>query len=593
MIEISEVEGFDLDKLIQKNKYREEINEAIEQEDKLFFFLQTQVTNNLFTSRYTNYILSTAYYMNNPFMNWVRSWMREDNFLTFSKFFRFPLPTNALLQDDIIPQLEKVFDSQNKVFQYHFESEDAEIDALNYMSLLGYDNYFESEAWEARLERHNSVLVTDLSQTKENEPYRYLVDIRQVVAIDFYSADVVKWILFKDKDFYYWYTDRFYSVWKKEETKGFTFIFATPHELGVAPAIFISPQLNINKKVVRKHIFSNFLTKFETYVSLKVIFELFNTNVGLPSISMYSLKKRPCGSKFQGGAWCVDGHLTTKYGFQRGVNNTVLRCPICNPKTPVQIGTVFKIPKPTPSKEGGAIIDLQDNFIKFHYPPPEVLEFEEDHINRLENDIRFQLVGSDKETTNEDSKNRDQIKKGLRTLENTLKGISKTISKTKKRADDILFKLRYGEDYKGSFIDYGTDFYLESVDELTKQLEDAKKSGNRILISELNRSIDETTYRNDQNKRERGNIIRQLEIFSNDSPAEVDERKSKELISDEDYQYYIKFDDLIKRFELERGDLVTFMKTGFFEGVALANKINTIKGELLLLLNGNKENGKD
>jgi hypothetical protein len=85
------------------------------------------------------------------------------------------------------------------------------------MGAHGYDDYFEEEIWQAMLEKHNSILITDISPEVPNEPYRYLIDISQVKAIDFFSSEKIKWLIFEGaKDIYYYYTDTFYSVWLKD-----------------------------------------------------------------------------------------------------------------------------------------------------------------------------------------------------------------------------------------------------------------------------------------------------------------------------------------------------------------------------------------
>ena len=82
-------------------KYKSEIAEAVAYEQKLAYFIQTHLNTDVYIN--SELSISNIWESSNPFINWIRGWMREENFTSYLKFLRHPLPTASLIQDDIIP----------------------------------------------------------------------------------------------------------------------------------------------------------------------------------------------------------------------------------------------------------------------------------------------------------------------------------------------------------------------------------------------------------------------------------------------------------------------------------------------------------
>jgi len=103
---------------LESCKHKGEIKEAISYEKQLAYFIQTHLNSECYANNLES--IDRLWDTSNPFINWVKGWMRKENFTSFMKYLRHPLPTASLIQDDIIPELKKVFDATNAYYDYVF-----------------------------------------------------------------------------------------------------------------------------------------------------------------------------------------------------------------------------------------------------------------------------------------------------------------------------------------------------------------------------------------------------------------------------------------------------------------------------------------
>jgi hypothetical protein len=562
---------------IESCKFKTEINEAIAYEQKLSYFIQAQLSTDIFIN--STEAIDKIWDTKNPFINWVRGWMRKENFESFMKFLRHPLPTVSLIQDDIIPELKKVFDATNARYDYLFSSNASKPASEKLLSKYG--EFYKNEIFNELINNHNSIVITDFKNKRD--PYRFLIKIGDVKAIEPTKDGKIKAIVFegcneKGEERYYFYTDEFYSVYT-EEKEIYTRESITNHDLGECPADFISiDPLNTNKFVVRKSIFSNYIEKLENYINYYTLQKMCLPHGAIPVITHYKQNNKPCEKTFENGTKCI---ATPSGGYISGLNgvlgnkDSLVPCPVCNNKTIIQAGTVIGLPVPKIGDDGERPFDLNANFVKFHYIPVDILTWWNDFVSEKYYEIKYQLVGKGSEDSNGQAKNKDQIARGNQTLENTLIELSSKLSKLQQSLDSKLLKIAFGKSFKSAYIDKGTDFYLETEfelrDSLVKAIDPIDKEN---LISRINYSI----YKNNPNALERNNLLYKLLPYSTLTDDQFIgmsgiDPKLKELRLN--YKYYID------AFEAEYGELNVFFNEYFGENVSMSKKL-TIARELLI-----------
>lgn len=560
---------------IDSCKYKSEIKEAIDYQNKLAYFIQTHLDTDVFINNSSS--IDEVWKMSNPFTNWIRGWMREDNFKSFIKFLRHPLPTASLIQDDIVPELKKVFDSTNAYFDYTFTSNSANLSAKPLIS--EFSNYCKDVVFDKLINAHNSIVITDYIESKK--PYRYVIDISSVKAIEPTVSGKIKKIVFEGiDDRWFYYTDEFYAVYIKQ---GDDFVeeIKNLHEIGQCPADFISVEpLNDSRFVVRKHLFSNFVEKFENYVNYATLQKMCLPHGAIPVITHYKQNNKPCNKTFSDGSICVNGHIShqTASGIQINKDN-LLPCPVCNPKTIIQAGTVIGLPVPKIGDNGERPFDTNANFVKFHYIPVDILKWWDEFVDNKYSEIKYQIVGKGVEDSNGQAKNEQQVARGNQTLENTLIEFSAKLSKLRKSLDYKMLKIAFNKSFKDCYIDTGSDFYLETEfelrDSLAKAIDPIDKQN---LIWRINYSI----YKNNPEQLGRTKLLYNLLPYSTLTDDQfitmqgVDP-KLKELRLN--YKYYID------SFEAEYGELNEFFNYYFGENVSMSAKLKMARDKLIKFVN--------
>jgi len=568
-----------MEKFLRDCKYKPEIKTAIAYEQNLAYFIQTHLNSDIYIN--SDNSIENIWNGSNPFINWVKGWMRKDNFVSYLKFLRHPLPTASLVQDDIIPELKKVFDSTNPFFDYSFTSNASKLSSAEFLEK--YEGYYKNEIFSKLIYNHNSIVITDYKEKKK--PYRYNINIASVIAMEPTGDGKIKRIAFKGvneygEERYYYYTHEFYSVYiKKNNTEEeYTEETTNPHDLGECPADFISQDpLNSDSFVVRKSIFSNFLEKFENYVNYYTLQKMCLPHGAIPVITHYKNKEKACESSFADGTKCVNGYVSGSNGVLNN-KDKLLPCPICNTKTVIQAGTVIKMNIPKFGDNGERPFDLNANFVKFHYIPVDILNWWNEFVNEKYSEIKFQLVGKGVEDSNGQAKNKDQIARGNQTLENTLIELSSKLSKLQTSLDSKSLRIVYGKSFKSAYIDRGTDFYLETEfelrDSLNKAIDPIDKEN---IISRINYSI----HKNNPTALERSNLLYKLLPYSTLTDAEFIGMLG---VNPEQKELRLNFNYYIDTFEAEYGDLNNFFNEYFGENVGMSKKLNVARKLLINII---------
>jgi hypothetical protein len=286
----------------------------------------------------------------------------------------------------------------------------------------------------------------------------------------------------------------------------------------------------------------------------------------IPVITHYKKNNTVCETKFDNGTRCIKGYIASSNGVLGNKDNLV-PCPVCNSKTIIQAGTVVGMNVPKFGDNGERPFDLNANFVKFHYIPPEILEWWDNFVDKKYSEIKFQLVGKGVEDTNGQAKNKDQIARGNQTLENTLTELSAKLSKLQKSLDSKMLTIAFGDSFVSCVIDKGTDFYLETEFELRDSLEKAiDPIDKENIISRINYSL----YKNNPQRLLRNNFMYKLLPYSTITDSEFN---SMDGIDPTMRELRLNFPYYVDLFETKFGEMDVFVNNYFGENVTEANKL--------------------
>ncbi len=138
--------------------------------------------------------------------------------------------------------------------------------------------------------------------------------------------------------------------------------------------------------------------------------------------------------------------------------------------------------------------------------------------------------------------------------------LKSNFEKAQKFVDDTICRLRYRDAFVSSNINYGTSFYIYSVDELQAQYKSAKESGaDNARLDALYEQIIELENKNNPKQRQRMLILKQLEPYRHKTIEELMaiEGKFPELIDKELVKIKLNFNSYVDRFEREQETDIT------------------------------------
>jgi hypothetical protein len=549
--------------LKRNSKY---LAEAVRQEKQLAYFTESDIQADFPSNEYFTQWAERKFETSDYFLNFVKSIFKTDNFLTFFKYLRFPLPSAKIINNRIVPDLKRVFQADDANFDYDVRNVSAQ-DFLPEMKV----QEFNEMIFNGLLHEHNSILLTDLRADEVNAPYRTLIPIKNVVSIETHGNEIECMAIrashvneFGVNESGYYYIDEtdyiFYSNDYKERAR-FT------HNLGHCPAHFISARPFGTKPIVRESIFSFIREELEEYNFLKTLQKMTEPNGVIPvSVHLKLPEKNEDFKSISGEPGSSEAMSSQRSKVQSNVVKS---------EGVLQTGTDIKVPI---MKDDAGKIDMSlvQEFLKFYHLPVEPMEYFKTRIQEVERSIITTLVG-DVTESQESAKNEMQIRKGVITLENTLQNLSGDMSRIRKLGDTDFLMLKYGPDRVNEVTTfYGTDFFLETEKEL---FESYQKAPNPIERKNILLRITESKYRNNPEKLSRQVILYNLLPFISD--ADFDKAISKG-IDPTLFEFQNRFDYWIQMFESLYGDIVVFYAT--LGEITEAEKFRVINNLLINLI---------
>jgi hypothetical protein len=248
------------------------------------------------------------------------------------------------------------------------------------------------------------------------------------------------------------------------------------------------------------------------------------------------------------------GFLKNRQGQWLYDNNGLLMpCPHCHEKRITGAGSFVEVPVPIEGQP-----DLHDPVGMLSVDRAS-LDYTTEEDARLREAIITAIVGTNEEITTRDALNEQQIKANFESQSTVLNRVKKGFEEAQAFVDETCCRLRYGTAFISLNINYGTEFYLQTSDELRERYKNAKESGaSEADLDALSQQIIETEYRTNPQMMQRMIILSDLEPYRHLSREEVQTLRDKNLVSDVTVMVKMNFADYIRRFERENMNVTEF-----------------------------------
>lgn len=555
---------------ITRNRNAAQLTRAKMHQNRIKFHTVKRVT--AFNSPYLSLPLT-------QFMAMAKNILPHDKFKVFEAMFRFPVKTNEVT-GICFDKLSRIFDGQNASVGYEFQSAADRDDWADYRSSrLDEPNVWRTRGWEFFKSEINSVLIVDVPREQRGEkpePYFYWLPIEDVIT---YRADpttgVMDFIVFKRPDEIVVLDDSSYRVWEDKKHTGQINgepIVEAPHDLGYCPARFFwNEPISLEDPDVKASPLTAELESLDWFAFFHISKRQLDLMGAYPILSGY--EQRCDFSNAENGDYCDGGYLRDKQGRYRfDPAGMLLRCPKCGNKRTVGPGSFVEIPVPN---EAEGQPDLR-NPVQMLKVDRDALDYNVDEQERLKSEIITAVVGQDEIVTDRDAFNEQQVRANFESVTTVLRRVKRGFEDAQMWVESTICRLRYGSSFVSARVNYGTEFYLWTVDDLRGRYKAAKEAGaSEAELDALQDKIIATEYRNDPEMLRRMQMLADLEPMRHRTAQEAAEAMGQGLISPDAVKVKVNFPEYIRRFEREN-----IAVTEFGTLLPYARRIEIIKNEL-------------
>lgn len=543
----------ELKKKITENKKAATLSRAKLHQSRIKFHTVKRVTS--FNAPYISIPLT-------QFLAMVENILPHDKFVLFKAMFRYPIKTNEIT-DICFDKLSRIFDGRNPAFNYQFSNPSMRDDWEQYrLNKLNEPDVWATKGWEVFKSEINSVLIVDFPRIQTGElpePYFYWLPIDDVIA---YDADPttgqMDYIVFRRHDEIVVLDDETYRVWDDDKHTGRIEgapKLETPHDIGYCPARFFwNEPLSIDEPDVKASPLSAELESLDWFEFFHISKRTLDLMGAYPILSGY---EQSCDfSNAENGDYCDGGFLRDKQGHYRlDMAGLLMRCPKCGNKRIIGPGSFVDVPVPN-EQEGQP--DLRHP-VDMLTVDRDSLDYNVDEQKRLREEIITAVVGQEEIITNRDAFNEQQVQANFENVTTVLRRIKKGFEQAQQWVDTTCCIGRYGRYFVSAKINYGTEFYLYSTQELRNQYKAAKDAGApESELDMMQNRILETEYRNDPVQMRRMLLLAELEPYRHLSRTEVGELFEKRLVNEDDLRIKLNFPNFVRRFERENMNIVEF-----------------------------------
>lgn len=564
--------------ILQKPTKRQTIQKAVNMQRRLRFHTETNVA------------VSDINQPTTIFLDWVRQLLPKDKFNIFLHLFKFPLSTPAVVED-VYRELERVFYSRNSSSSYQFTDSELAEDWSQYKkNNLNEPEVWKTTGWKRMQVSPNSILVVDLPQVQTSlrpEPYFYWLEIDAVIDYQTFRLDEnqFEWLIFKQPEHRIAVFDdtsiRVYQLNEKNEIQ--SLISEAKHDLGYCPARFFwSTQLNEKNKDLKKNPITKELSNLDWYLFFSISKQHLDLYAPYP---IYSAYEADCNfENNETGDYCDGGFLRNAKGEYKILNDgTVEKCPCCSEKRIAGPGSFLEVPIPNQSE---GVVDMR-NPVQITTIDKDSLDYNVNECVRLKNEIVISVVGSGGTVSEKEAINETQVTANFESKTSVLNALKTNFELAQKFVEDTICKLRYGDAFISSSVNWGTEFYVFTVTELYSKYKQAKENGaSNSELDAISQQILEVEYRNNPLVLQRMLILKQLEPYPHKTLDEVLKLYEKELLNENLVKLKINFSTLVEKFERENINIIEFASNK-----PMREKIDIITNKLLGYVTENDTTG--
>ena len=509
------------------------------------------------------------------FLNWVKTLIPKDKYKIFVSLFRLPAPT-VQLTEQIFKDLARVFEGKNPSFSYQFTDSTFRDDWGWYRSnVLKEGDFFKTKGLAAMKTAINSVLIVDLPEAQDGvypSPYFYLLGIESVIDYE-YKDGKIEWIIFKQADNKIACFDAvFYRTLKINDKGEITGeVIEKPHNLGYCPAKFFWSDPLIQKQPdLKKSPLSPQLSNLDWLLFFLISKRHLDLYAPYPIYSAYAAD---CDFRNnETGDYCDGGFLRDQNQHYKVLRDgSIEQCPVCASKKLAGVGSFIEIPIPT-----GGDPDLR-NPVQITTVDKNSLDYNVEEVARLKKEIFESVVGTGGGVNEKQSINEMQVTSSFESKLDVLNAIKRNLEEAIKFVDDTCCTLRYGENFVGSSISLGTEFYIHSAADLYEQYKKAKENGaSEATLDLLQDQIMDSEYRNNEQAKQRAFILKHLEPYRHFTFEEIIRLQEESLLNPDALRIKVNFASFIDRFERENINIIEFGAQLDFDA-----KIRIISNKLL------------
>lgn len=524
------------------------------------------------------------------FLDWVKHLLPADKYNVFCQLFRFPLATNEVAED-VYRELMRVFDSRNSSSFYQFTNSEFEEDWSNYRrEVLKEPNIWRTVGWKRMQVSPNSVLIVDLPKEQAGfrpQPYFYWLEIDDVVdfKLEKKSTANFEWIAFRQpKNRLAVFDDEYMRLFQLNDSNEIeSLISESKHDLGYCPARFFwTDQLNEKTKGLKKNPLTKELSNLDWYLFFSISKQHLDLYAPYP---IYSAYEADCNfENNETGEYCDGGFLRNSKGeYEIQADGTVKKCPCCSEKRIAGPGSFLEVPVPNQSE---GIADMR-NPVQITTIDRESLDYNVKECDRLKNAIITSVVGSGGSVSEKEAINTTQVTANFESKTGVLTALKTNFESAQKFVEDTICRLRYGNSFISSSINWGTAFYVYTVEELYAKYNSAKTNGaSNYELDAITKQILEVEYKNNPLMLQKMLILKQLEPYPHKTLSEVASLYKDGLLDKKQVILKLNFSSFIDRFERENINIIEFASN-----LPLREKINIISKKLLSYVNEIEVNG--
>lgn len=520
------------------------------------------------------------------FLAMVKGLLTEEKFAMFKSLLRCPLPTNNLTAV-IFDRLSRIFEGRNPVFSYQFTDSGHADDWEWYRNeVLHEKEVWRGKGWRYFRTEPNSVLVVDMPTSREGDdkypqPYFYWVTVDDIISYGKDDSGRLAWLKWKNDD-----TQRVYYVdkqtyrsypygsdtWRNPSDNG---AVENPHNLGYCPAkFFIDEPVSLAHPDVKKSPVTDVLSELDWFLFFSTSKKHLDTYGAYP---IYSGVEAACNYETEIDKQflhCEHGTLCDDTGKPfMGNDGKPMQCPKCGGHRIVGAGSYVEYPAPN---EQDGVPDMR-NPIQILSVDKSSLDYNTGEEERLRKNIIAMCVGIDSDMISDFSVSDAQINANYESQGTILIRVKREFEAAQCFVDATMIDLRYGKNSLESItVNYGTEFYTLTTEQLRKRYKEAKDSGaSESDLAGLRRQIIETEYRNNPTEQQRMLILLDVEPLSGMSVNDAVNRWNMGLVDNTDMRVKANFGELVRRFERENGNIIFFSESRPYR-----EKIETIKQTL-------------